>query len=367
VRARCDVVVVGAGLLGLSAARALTRRGADVVVLEQAEIGHAAGGSKGSCRIFRLGYPDPDYVALARRARWAWAELEDESGQRLLHPVSQLTFGPLLTEVRNAMQQAGEPCELLQAGEVAARFPQVALGGQALLEPDSCVISSYSALRVLAAGAGQIRAGLAVTGIGDDGRVTVQTAEGPVTAAAAVVCAGPWTSGLLAAGGIFVPSAATLEQVAYLRPIADPAPAMPIFLSYGTQVPYGLPVPGSPLYKIGVHNSGPPADPRSQDHRPDERLVARLAELARRYLPDFTPDPVQTERCVYDNSPDEDFIVDRVGNIVIGSGTSGHGFKFGPLLGEWLADLATGGDPGPAAHRFSLGRFSPAGASCGQR
>jgi len=66
---------------------------------------------------------------------------------------------------------------------------------------------------------------------------------------------------------------------------------------------------------------------------------------------------VGTERCIYDNSPDEDFIVDRVGRIVIGSGTSGHGFKFGPLLGEWLADLATGRGAGPPA-RFSLGRFS---------
>jgi sarcosine oxidase len=65
---------------------------------------------------------------------------------------------------------------------------------------------------------------------------------------------------------------------------------------------------------------------------------------------------VRTERCVYDNSPDEDFIVDRVGRVVIGSGTSGHGFKFGPLLGEWLADLATGQDADPAA-RFSLGRL----------
>ena len=74
------------------------------------------------------------------------------------------------------------------------------------------------------------------------------------------------------------------------------------------------------------------------------------------------PDLVRTERCVYDNSPDEDFIVDRVGRIVIGSGTSGHGFKFGPLLGEWLADLATGREPDAAVRRFSLGRFASAGA-----
>jgi sarcosine oxidase len=132
---------------------------------------------------------------------------------------------------------------------------------------------------------------------------------------------------------------------------------VPIFIGHGGEESYGLPVPGSPLYKIGWHHSGPAADLSALDLGPDELLTARLADLARRYLPDFSPDPVQTERCMYDNSPDEDFIVDRVGNVVIGSGTSGHGFKFGPLLGEWLADLAIGRAGDPAARRFSLSRF----------
>jgi sarcosine oxidase len=367
-RARCDVVVVGAGLLGLSAARALNRRGADVIVLEQAEIGHEAGGSKGSCRIFRLGYPDARYVALARRAREPWTELEDECGQRLLHEAPHLTFGPGVEQVMNAMRQAGAPYELLPATEVATRFPQLTVGASALLETESCVISADAALRALAAAGPGIRAHVTVTGIADDGRsVTVRTAQGAVTARAAVVCAGPWTGGLLSAAGISVPSAATLEQAGYLAPATAPAhtgtgaaaaPGMPIFIGHGGAEPYGLPVPGSPLYKIGLHHAGPPADPFCQDSAPDAGLSARLAGLARRYLPGFSPEPVRTERCVYDNSPDEDFIVDRVGNIVIGCGTSGHGFKFGPLLGEWLASLAVGQDPGPAARRFSLGRFS---------
>ena len=352
-------MVVGAGLLGLAAARALTRRGADVVVLEQAQVGHQAGGSKGSCRIFRLGYPDADYVALARRARERWTELEHECGQRLLRPAPQLTFGPGLEKVRNAMQQAGAPCDLLSAAQAAARFPQVAADGPALLEAESCVISADAAVRALAAGVPGIRAGTAVTSIADDGReVTVRTAQGSVTAGAAVVCAGPWTGGLLSPAGISVPSAATLEQVGYVAPAAAPGPDMPVFISHGDDEPYGLPVPGSPLYKIGLHHSGPPADPSRQDQGPDTGLSARLAGLARRYLPGFSPELVRTERCVYDNSPDEDFIVDRAGRIVIGCGTSGHGFKFGPLLGGWLADLAAGLDPGPAARRFSLDRFT---------
>ena len=91
---RCEVVVVGGGLLGLATGRALARRGREVIVLEQAETGHEAGGSKGSCRIFRLGYPDAGYVTMARRAREHWRALEDEHGERLLQPGRISPSGP---------------------------------------------------------------------------------------------------------------------------------------------------------------------------------------------------------------------------------------------------------------------------------
>jgi sarcosine oxidase len=355
--AECEVVVVGAGLLGLAAGRALARRGREVIVLEQAAVGHEAGGSKGSCRIFRLGYDDAGWVGLAMRARAPWAALEDECGRRLLQPTPHLTFGDDLDAVHQAMHAAGAPHELLPAAEAAAGFPQIATGGPALLEPESCVISADAALQALTAAVPDLRAGVTATAIADDGRrVTVQTTSGSVMARGAVVCAGPWTSTLLAGAGILVPTTATLEQVGYLAPAAEPGPAMPIFIGHGAPEPYGLPVPGSPLYKIGFHHAGPVVDPDRQDQGPDPDLTERLSALARQYVPGLPPDVVRTERCVYDNSPDEDFIVDRVGRVVIGSGTSGHGFKFGPLLGEWLADLATGQDADPAA-RFSLGRL----------
>ena len=362
---RCEVVVVGGGLLGLATGRALARRGREVIVLEQAEVGHEAGGSKGSCRIFRLGYPDAGYVTMALRAREHWRAVEDEQGQRLLKPTPHITFGPGLEAVRRAMLAAGAPCEALTAAAAAERFPVVMVDGPVLLEPDSCVISADAALRALAAAVPDLRTGVTVSDLADDGRrVTVATGSGSVTAGAAVVCAGPWTAGLLATAGIAVPSAATMEQVGYLAPAAGPAPAMPIFIGHGDPEPYGLPVPGSALYKVGFHHSGPAADPGRQEQGPDAGLTARLAALARRYLPGFAPDPVRAERCVYDNTPDQDFIVDRAGRVVIGSGTSGHGFKFGPLLGEWLADLATGQGDGPPSPRFAIGRFGqPAAAA----
>ena len=364
-----EVAIVGAGLLGLAAARVLFGRGRDVVVLEQAQIGHPGAGSKGSCRIFRLGYPDPDYVAAARRAGQLWRDLEAESGRQLHWPTPQLSFGPGMADVQRALQAAGIPGELLPAAEVAARFPALRVGGPALLEPESAAIAADQALEMLAARAGEIRTGVRVIRIADDGRqVTLDTSAGPVTARTAIVTAGPWARGLLAPLGVALPTTATLEQVGFLRPVATPpgpgAADPPIFICHDDRSPYGLPVPGSPLYKIGMHTSGRRTDPDTQDQSPDPDLISRLSRIAARLLPGYDPEPAATERCVYDNTPDEDFVVDRIGNVMIGCGTSGHGFKFGPLFGEWLADLATGAAdaPDPALRaRFAAGRFTSPG------
>ena len=276
---RSEFIVVGAGLLGLATARALASRGREVTVLEQAEIGHPAGGSHGSCRIFRLGYGDPGYVSLASRARDLWRQLETEQGLRLLYPAPQLTFGAGLGAVQAAMIAAGAPCELLPAATAAARFPALATAGPALLEPDSCVIAAGNALRALAATVPVISTGVRVTAVADDGRqVTVSTEAGSFAARVVVVCAGPWTSGLLRSAGLAVPSPATLERVAYLqRGGPGPTPDLPIFIRHGARSPYGLPVPRSSLYKIGIHPGGPPVDPDRQDQGPDEEQAGGWA------------------------------------------------------------------------------------------
>jgi sarcosine oxidase len=358
-----EVAIVGAGLLGLAAAHSLTRRGRDVVVLEQADVGHDAAGSKGSCRIFRLGYADPGYVAAARRSGELWRDLEAAAGRPILLPTPQLTLGAGQRDVHDAMRAAGAQCELLPAAEAARRFPSLRAGGPALFEPDSAVIAAAEALAALRAGTPDLRTGVRVVSLVDDGReVTLRTSAGPLSARTVIVTAGPWSGSLLATAGVSVPARATLEQVGFVQPAAGAAgtPPVPIFIWHGEQAPYGLPVPFSPLYKIGIHPSGPMTDPDAQQQSDDPALLARLTEVAARYLPEHDPEPVSGERCVYDNTPDEDFIIDRIGNVVIGCGTSGHGFKFGPLLGEWLAALATGSGDGPDEQlrdRFTARRF----------
>jgi sarcosine oxidase len=130
---------------------------------------------------------------------------------------------------------------------------------------------------------------------------------------------------------------------------------LPVFVERRRPWFYGLPVASSGVMKISLHGAGPVVSLQDlaeggDGDRPDDVLVAELMASARRVLPGLAPEPVTTERCVYDNSPDGDFVVDRFGRVVIGAGTSGHGFKFAPLLGEVLADLATG-----VPHREDLG------------
>jgi sarcosine oxidase len=358
---RVEFAVIGGGLLGLAAARALRRRDRDVVVFEQASVGHRRGGSYGSSRIFRLGYADARYVQLAVAALDEWRELERESGTELLTTTGQFSFGDDLDPLYDAMQRAGAPVEWASAADVAARFGPGGRGERALYEPRSGVLAADACLRTLAGTIGEaLRELEAVVALEPDrNEVIVRTALARVRADVAIVCPGPWSTRMLprvlgSAPAAGVPTHATREHVAYVRTLAPGASiTTPVFIAHGAPAVYGLPTPGFGSYKIAFHHAGEVADPAAASLEPDAEAVRALEAATRRWLPEFDPRATLVETCFYDNTPDEHFIVDRVDRVVIGAGTSGHGFKFGPLLGELLADLATGS---PA--RFDLDLFS---------
>jgi sarcosine oxidase len=320
-----DVVIVGGGLLGLCTARAL-RGKRDVLVLERETVGHPRGGSHGPTRIFRLGYPDPDYVRLARRARSAWHALETEVGEQLLSPAPQLTFGPGSDAVRAALQSAGEPVDWIRAAEIDRRFPAFTGHGDAVLETASAVIAADRTLAALHARCGaEVREHERVLRV-DTNLVETETAL--INAQCVVVCAGPWSRALVPG----VATAATLEHVGYARARAD----LPIFIDFTEPAVYGLPTPGSDLYKIAVHHGGAAIDP-DDAFAIDPAAVAALEQAVAKWLPGAPL--VEVDVCPYDNTPDEAFVVERIDGIVVGAGTSGHAFKFGPVLGDQLANL----------------------------
>ena len=326
---RADVVIVGGGLLGLSTAYALRGR-RDVLVLERGSVGHARGGSHGPTRIFRLGYTDSRFVAMAQLAAERWRALEAATGGQLLYPTPQLSFGAEADAVLAALVGAGVPAERIAAAAIEARFPAFAGRGDAVLETTSAVIAADRTLATLRAhGGAEIREHVEVTSL-DAHRVA--TAAGIIEAQAVVVCAGPWTRALVAG----IPTTATLEHVGYLRT----GPGLPIFIDFTEPAVYGLPTPGSDLYKIAVHHGGGEIDPDA-GFTPDPEAVSALERAIARWLPGA--ELVEIDVCPYDNTSDENFIVERVDGVVVGAGTSGHAFKFGPLLGEQLAQLVLEG------------------------
>ncbi len=322
-------------------------------------MGNDRAGSKGEARIFRCGYLDPFYVRLAMAAHPGWRRWCEESGTDLLDSSGFLSIGAELEPLAAALEAGGVPFERLRGREVARRFPGFEASGDAIFEPTAGILRAGEILALLAGsaradGAAVVEGVEAVT-IDDAGScVRLGTTAGAYECEVAVLCAGAWSGSLLAAaglpaGGVFRP---TLQQVAYLAGVADEVAALPAFVERGEETVYGL--RSGDLYKVGDHDAGKVVDPGTVSLEDDAAGLERIGRAARRLLPRLDPSPVRTERCFYDNTPGGGFVIDRLGRLVIGAGTSGHGFKFAPLWGEVLADLAVGTQPALPLERFRL-------------
>jgi sarcosine oxidase len=364
-----EVAVVGAGLLGSATARALAAGGVPTVLFEQFGLGHARGSSHGPTRIFRYSYPDPCYVEMAVRAGEAWARLAADSGEDLLVRTGGLDAGPGAEDCARALAACGVAHSWLTGGQVRDRFPGIGArpGERLLFQPGSGVClagRTVAALQRLAARDGaEIRVAAPVLGIEPGGdQVLLRTVGGAVTARVAVVTAGPWAQGLLAAALPQLPRmTATVQQVRYFAPRAGSGP-WPTLIEWPPEglCWYAVPAAGdAPGVKVAAHLLGPQVDPRDGPFTEiDAVLEEEAADYVRGRLPGLDPAGLAPETCLYTMTADEDFVLDRAGPLVVGGGCSGHAFKFGPLLGEFLADLALGRDIPVPRERFALRRPS---------
>lgn len=356
--------------MGSAAAMSLARRGRSVALVEQFEPCHARGASHGAVRIFRLSYPQAEYVRLAQRALPAWRRLEDEAGEPLLVTTGGIDSGPLAVACGRALQEAGVRHQWLPAADAAARFPAIDFDGfeRVLYQPDggvSLAARTVAAQVRLARTRGvEIVSGAAATVIRRDGAAhIVEVGEREVAGGVIVLTPGPWAGRLVGALlGRPVRVRPTLQMVAHFAPV-DPAAVagMPTFVEWvgPDLVHYAVPPVGvAPGVKMGDHDPGPEIDPDDGPFDVDLTRLEPVARYAARRLPGVEPDVIAPETCLYSLTPDEDFILDRVGDVVVGAGFSGHGFKFVPLIGEVLADLATGVEPGLPSRRFSIDRPS---------
>ncbi|MEU9954605.1 FAD-dependent oxidoreductase [Streptomyces sp. NPDC050982] len=347
---RADVIVVGAGIHGSSAAWQLAARGASVIHLDRFPAGHTEGSSHGRTRMIRRAYPAAIWDGLVDSAYNAWQELELASGQRLL-----TTTGGLYARAAGAPAALRGPgCENVDHARAAELFPGLRLceGFSAVHDPAAGVIDAQAALTALAAlgrahGVDR-RDGCAVLGRRRDGEgVRVDTDQGVLHADRLVVCAGPWTGELLPAFArpLSVVRIVNLHLGSSRRHLLEP----PLLGAFSVDVPdvgllYGIPAFGGAGVKIGLDH-GPPEDPSVPAGPVTEAERDRLLGLASRFLPAADGPVEETITCRYTMAPNNRFAVGRLpgeDRVFVAVACSGHGFKFGPALGAALADLAEG-------------------------
>jgi glycine/D-amino acid oxidase-like deaminating enzyme len=317
------VAVVGAGVMGCATAWALSERGAEVTVHEQFDLDHDRGSSHGRTRIFRVAYPEVEWVRFAQDAYAGWKDLDpDLLG---LYGLIELVADPALTSAR-ALDECGIPYRLLDREEVRALGANLPDGWAALHVADAGVVFADRARHAfLAASGAEVEANRRVSSTDE------------LDADVVVVTAGSWVRELVPD----LPVTVTRETVAYFKRDGVPPPSIvDLNAETGGHGMYSLYDPVHGL-KAGAHHAGAATDPDTEA-APDPAIVARISGWVRDRFPDVDPEPVEAQTCLYTTTTDERFILERRVRIVVGSACSGHGFKFAPAVGRRLAELALG-------------------------
>ena len=369
---RFDRIIVGGGAMGLAVAWQLASRGVRVLLLERFEPGHARGASHGATRNMNNAYAEAHHLDLYDEALALWRELEAASGERLLTLGGLVTHGDP-TRVRLAYESLiarGAATELIEPVEAERRWPGMRFEGAVLVNRDAGRIHASTALQVLdrlsrSLGA-ELRYEHRVLGIAaGEGGVTVSamSSEGErleFEAEGAVVTAGAWSEPLLRGLIDLPPLRVTEEHPAHFATIAPYDTAnWPSFnhvqpaerlIGYRGNV-YGMLTPGEGV-KVGFHATGDEVDPDARPFRAPDEARAQLREYVAAWFPGLDPDSAVEISCTYTLTPSQRFVLDRRGDVTVGAGFSGQGFKFVPAIGRVLADASLGLASPPEAFRL---------------
>ncbi len=364
-----DVIVVGLGAMGSAASYHLARRGIKVLGLEQFSIPHNWGSSHGHSRMIRhLYYEAPDYVPLLDHAYNLWHRLETESARRLIHITGGLYIGSeqvqgsergnVLTGAKQSAEQYGLAYSLLTHQEARREFPQFRIpeNHHILFDPDAGFVLPEAAIAAHAELA--LRLGADLRGhepllewTSDSAGVRVKTAHDDYTASHLLFCGGAWSSRLLQGLGVELKIIRqVLVWVWPKRPDLFELGKLPVWFFEkpdGSHF-YGFPMtPSAPGMKLAGHNYPAPAsDPEVLRQGATAADAAPARHFLSRYMPDADGPILSLQPCMYVNSPDKHFILDRHPthpNVTLACGFSGHGFKFAPLIGQILSELVCDG------------------------
>jgi sarcosine oxidase len=371
-----DVIVLGLGGMGSATLFHLARRGLRVLGLERFDLLHEHGSSHGLTRIIRLAYSEhPTYVSLLRRAYQLWRELEELSGERLLHITGSvdagLDGGSVFEGALRSSELHGLTHEVMDGAELHRRFPGYRLPGEmrclyqpegGFLLPERCNVAHVVLANIHGAEV-HCREPVLDWGVTGD-HVWVRTTRGRYEAGRLVVCAGPWAARLVPElRGLAVPERQVLAWLQPARPEYFRPDAFPVFnLEVEEGRYYGFPSFLVPGFKFGkYHHRGEVVDPDEARREPEPEDEDLLRAFARRYFPDGAGPTMMLKACLFTNSPDRHFILDRHPDhpeVVIAAGFSGHGYKFCSVIGEIMADLARDGRTRHEIEFFRLTRFA---------
>ncbi|KAK3531692.1 hypothetical protein QTP70_025925 [Hemibagrus guttatus] len=373
-----EYIVIGAGIQGSSTAYHLAKNNKKTLLLEQFVLPHSRGSSHGQTRIIRKAYEDDFYINMLEESYELWAQLEKEAGVKLYRRTGLLLMGPEKGKdfqlIKSAMQRNKIPSVVLERHEFSQHIPNVNLtsGDGAILESTGGVLYADRALRaaqtVFQSHGGTINDGEKVINIEPGDLITVTTDSGTYQAKNLVITAGPWAKTLLSHTGLQLPLQVVRINVCYWKEKVPGSYSInnrfPCFIQIHPKEAehdiYGLPSNEYPgLMKVCYH-MGTETEPDERDRQTDRRDVDALSSYVSRCFPGLVSVPSVVESCMYTMTPDKHFVLDRhpsYSNIVIGAGFSGHGFKFGPVIGKVLCELSMGLNPSYDLSPFSIQRF----------
>jgi sarcosine oxidase len=366
------VVVVGAGSFGAWTARKLAGSGRRVILIDAFGPGNSRASSGGETRVIRMGYGAEEiYTQWAWRSLTLWKDLFARTDPTLFRETGVLWMArdcdSLTTSTLATLGRVGIPHERLSRLDLESRWPQIDFGPVtwAIYEPASGVLLARRAVALVVRDAERdsVRYITAAVrrpaGHGRPGRIdAVITQEGVTIGGDTFVFAcGPWLAKLfpdLLDGRIV----STRQEVLYFGlPEGDrrfAPPALPAWIDFGEEI-YGVPDVEARGFKIAVDRHGPAFDPDAGDRLAGQTVTEVRGYLARRF-PALSDAPlVASEVCQYENTSNGDFLIDRhpeLGNVWLVGGGSGHGFKHGPAVGEYVARLVS--DGGAPDTRFQL-------------
>lgn len=371
-----DALIVGGGGMGTAIACHLARRGQRVALFERFTLAHDRGSSHGLTRIIRLAYFEhPSYVPLLRRAFELWRALEHDAGEQLLHVTGSLDVGApggmVFEGSRRSCIEHGLPHEVLSGADVSRRWPAWHIDPRAaavhqpdggFLTPERCILAHARLAR--AAGAGIHEQEPVVSWDAGPAGVRLETARAIYEGGRLILSAGAWMGDLLPdLAHLMRPERQVLGWFEATERNRFTPGRFPVFVHDAEEgIFYGFPEFEIPGLKIGrYHHRAEAVRPDALDRacHPEDEAVLRAA--VSRYFPAANGALVRSASCMFTNTPDEHFIVDRhpgSDRVLVVSPCSGHGFKFCSVIGEIVADLAISGATAHDITPFRLSRFA---------